>query len=609
MKASWECGKTMTTTSEPPANRVIETTAERTEPLYPLTSLRFFGSLAVFFFHAIDVCKREAQTVVFGSASAVSLFFVLSGFILVYIYQKKLPELGTWGFYAKRIARLWPLHFVCLILVLIFQNGVLTYPQMTDSREFWAKLGLNLVMLHNLVPSADWALSFNGVSWFVGTEFCFCLLFPLLARGGKKSIGLIWLATFLMLASGLTVANRILATNPEWLESIYIMIQCNPLFRLFEFTSGMLVGYIVLGGNRLPSGRLRFVWHTLFEAIAIAFLVISLHQGPLAQWLFRFCSEQGWRTTVAWLGKGGSSLPASMVLIWVLASSRGPLAALLSQPLLVFLGKLSFSFYMIHSLILHVIVKLCPPEESPTVMILGGLALSIAAASLLNLLVENPFRSLLVGVLDRKQKRSGETSFTAQPWNRMVYSTMVAGLIGLLGYWALWSESSRDLTAPPAEQRQIVFGESAILHFVDANMRGDHLEIVLVWEKRSKFKATRFGHIIDPDEKFRHLPTNSKLFDLGRIAVERILISRAELEGALAVGVGLFEDGKSVMFTNRTRTFSGWRVTVFDLKTNTVPKNVKDNTKVESIIKRWTDTSQAGSIISVVCQIPPTSGR
>lgn len=580
----------MTMTLEPQTDRIPSGLSAKlpapTEPLHPLTSLRFFGSLAIFFFHAIDFCKRDAQVLIFGSASAVSLFFVLSGFILVYIYQRKLSQLGTWGFYARRIARLWPLHVACLTLILIFQYQVFRYPEITQSGNFWPKLGLHLLMLQNLVPSADWSLSFNGVAWFVGVEFCFCLLFPFLAAGGKQTILRIWTSSLLLLVLALAVANRVLAASPELIENIYNMIQCNPVFRLFEFTSGMLVGYIVIDGARLPGGRYRFVIHAVFEALAIAFLVISLHHGPLAQWLFKFSAEQGWRTTVAWLGKGGSSLPASMFLIWVLASSKGPLAALLSHTLLVYLGKLSYSFYMIHLLVLNLIVGNCPPHQSPTVMILGGLALSIAAATLLNLLVETPWRHWLAGLLDRKQSLIKETSFTAHSTIRTVYSSAVACLVGLLGYWALRSEANRDPLVPPGEPRQIVFNESAILHSVEARRNKDYLELTLIWEKLPKFNGTRFAHIIETPEKLRHLPVNTKLFDSGRIAIERIQISQNELEGATAIGVGILEAGKAVKFTNRTRTFAGWRLTVYDCQRNTVPNAVRENTKLRSDFQR-----------------------
>jgi peptidoglycan/LPS O-acetylase OafA/YrhL len=556
-----------------------------TEPLCPLTSLRFFGSLAVFFFHAIEICQREAQTVIIGSASAVSLFFVLSGFILVYIYQNKLPELGTRGFYAKRIARLWPLHVACLALVLVFQFELLKYPQLLDTRDFWWKLALNLVMLQNLVPSQDWALSFNGVAWFVGTEFCFCLLFPFFARGGKKAMLPIWLGTFVLLAVGLTIANRVLLSSPHLRENIHILIQCNPIFRLFEFTSGMLVGHLVLGGFRLPAGKWSTILHSFIEVMAIGLLMVSLHHGLMAQWMFRFFSQMDWPAIVIWLAKGGSSLPASMLLIWVLSSSRGPLATLLSQPLLVFLGKLSFSFYMIHSLILLLIVRYSPPHEAPVVMILSGLVFSIAAASILNLVIETPFRNWMAQILDRRQP-SRQLSFTSQPWNRMIYSTAVACLVGMLGYWALYAESRRDLMAIPGESGQIIFGQSAVLHYVEANLKDETLEIIMVWEKRPGFNAIRFGHIMHTDGKFQHLPQNSDLFQHGRVAIERISIARSELEAAAGVGFGLLENGTSVPFSNRMRTFSGWRLTVYDCVSDSVPQEVKANTKKVALTKR-----------------------
>jgi len=560
-----------------------------TEPLYALTSMRFFGSLAVFFFHALEVCLRKLETINFGSASAVSLFFVLSGFILVYIYAGKMPQLGVVGFWAKRFARLWPLHIACLILVLIFQYKAITHwSGLLQQPNFGQKLMLNMAMLQNWVPLHDWAFSFNGVSWFVATEFSFCLLFPFLVRFGAKRFIWVWLSVLVLHLAGLWIVNHYYLAKPELRENFFILIQCNPLFRLLEFTSGMGVGFIFVSGVRLPSVRFKTLGHTIFEVLAVAFFALSLHIAPLGKWLYSMAYAVEWNTMIVWLAKGGSSLPASLLMIWVFASSKGLLGQLLSHPLFVYLGKISYSFYMIHYLVLYLVRENFPNIDSPVLAILCSLVISIAVAGLLNILVETPGRSGLLYLLDSRQRGSRIDSYTGQPISKMFAPVMVTVLVSLLGFWGLWMESQREKDSVAPETRQIVFKGEAVLHHVDATSDEEGLTLLLVWEKLPQQSALRFMHLIDENEKIvSQYPVNAQLFRQGRIGVEKIVIPQDKLDNVATIAVGFFdpEGKKTSQFFNRSRNFQGWRLTIYDFQQQAVPVNVRRNTKDATLIK------------------------
>lgn len=562
--------------------------ARSTEPLFALTSMRFFGSLAVFFFHALEVCLRNLETINFGSASAVSLFFVLSGFILVYIYSGKIEKLGVWGFWAKRFARLWPLHLACLILVLIFQYKALTHwGGLLQMPDFISKLLLNAAMLQNWVPKHDWAFSFNGVSWFVATEFSFCLLFPFLVRFGAKRFIWVWLTVLLLHLAGLWIVNQYYSAHPDWRENFFILIQCNPLFRLLEFTSGMGMGFLLTAGYRLPGGRFATAAHTLIELLAVAFFALSLHISPLGQWLYSLAYQIEWNTMNVWLAKGGSSLPASLLMIWVFASSKGLIGNLLSHPLFVYLGKISYSFYMIHYLVLYLVREHLPDLNSPVLAILCSLALSIACAGWLNLLVETPGRSGLLYLLDPRQRATREDSYTGQPMRKMLSTVLVSGLIGLLGFWGLWMESRREKNWVVPEARQIVFKGEAVLHQVEASVDEEGLTLVLTWEKLPQHSGLRFMHLLDQNEQIlSQYPVNAQLFRQGRIGIERVVFPKDKLNDVASIAVGFFnpESKKTSQFFNRSRNFQGWRLTVYDCRDQAIPANVRLNTKEPTLI-------------------------
>src|ERR1700738_5081649 len=77
-----------------------------------LTSIRFLAALTVVLSHyrELDLLNVPASlfTFVDGGRSAVSLFFVLSGFILTYTYREELATESAHGFYVARVARIYP---------------------------------------------------------------------------------------------------------------------------------------------------------------------------------------------------------------------------------------------------------------------------------------------------------------------------------------------------------------------------------------------------------------------------------------------------------------------------------------------------------------------
>ena len=120
-------------------------------------------------------------------ASAVQLFWVISGFVFAHVYVDRGAQFRS--FVVARFARLYPLHFVTLILVTGVQLASVAWVghwQIYGNNDLY-HFGLQLAM------SSDWTtlsrgLSYNGPIWSVSLELVayglFLVTLPLLRHFG-----------------------------------------------------------------------------------------------------------------------------------------------------------------------------------------------------------------------------------------------------------------------------------------------------------------------------------------------------------------------------------------------------------------------------------------
>jgi peptidoglycan/LPS O-acetylase OafA/YrhL len=94
------------------------------EKIAPLTGLRGIAAYAVLIAHAVDASvsgRGLPHSIAVGLAYfGMSLFFVLSGFVICYNYENKvLSPYGRWQFFGARFARLFPMYaFVVIVYAL-----------------------------------------------------------------------------------------------------------------------------------------------------------------------------------------------------------------------------------------------------------------------------------------------------------------------------------------------------------------------------------------------------------------------------------------------------------------------------------------------------------
>lgn len=92
-----------------------------------------------------------------GGDVGVVFFLMLSGFVMTYGYGARVLEEGfnRQRYLKRRVARVWPLHLVCLL-------AALTLLPVTLNADTVAALGLNIVLLQSWVPSSSRATPCRG---------------------------------------------------------------------------------------------------------------------------------------------------------------------------------------------------------------------------------------------------------------------------------------------------------------------------------------------------------------------------------------------------------------------------------------------------------------
>lgn len=300
------------------------------EMIKPLTSLRFVFALMVFAAHCYVIDPYFSHFLYKEGFVGVGFFFVLSGFIIAYNYQRKFErgQVSRHGFWIARFARIYPLHIVTLFLLLL-AGGYL--PAM--NRDTVPKIVSLLFLLHPFIPDIDYFFSFNSPSWSLGCEQLFYFLFPFLALRLSSTRRLFWL---LIVAGGLAAWGMFF--TPE--EQIRAYWYVNPFTRLPDFLVGMLLYKLYEKRTVNWSGN-QATW---FEIGAVAVFMLFYYAGSagLLPKVYRY-SVYYW-------------VPISLV-IYVFAVNRGALSRFLSNKYLVIGGDISYAIYLSHLVFIELYKK------------------------------------------------------------------------------------------------------------------------------------------------------------------------------------------------------------------------------------------------------------
>lgn len=343
-----------------------------------LESLRFLFAIMIFLHH-FPVNGEGLFTA--GGPCGVVFFMVLSGFVMSAGYANKVnrKDFDCKSFMTKRLARLYPLHIICLI-------GFIGVRIIVSADIDWLSLLPNALLVQSWIPIKEIYFSGNAVSWCLADMVFFYLMFPLIIRI-KNSLNIKHL--IVVCATIFIVYIILINIIPEHLT--HALIYINPLFRIVDFIIGILLYdlYEALKDNK----RVKKVYSSArnvnaIEIGSVVLLVLSLLAYPHIDNRFGY-------VMLFWL-------PSSVLIISAALSychKCGLVGNVLNNRVLYSMGGGSFTFYMIHQMFIgymlaamsKVGLNICWPIQMVIVF-----TTTLIASILINKYVEKPIANLLI---------------------------------------------------------------------------------------------------------------------------------------------------------------------------------------------------------------------
>ncbi|WP_165864468.1 acyltransferase family protein [Capsulimonas corticalis] len=316
---------------------------------------------------------------------AVMIFIVLSGYcLMIPVTRSSDRQLrgGALTYLRRRARRILPPYYAALLLSLAvialetkLRQGVVSHWADVSTGDFQPGVLLShLFLIHNLRTA--WAYQINGPLWSVATEWQIYFLFPALLLPLWRRFGV----------GAAVAAGILLGSIPHFLLHHRLDVACPQFIGLFAL--GM--GAAALSFQREMSEKVVARWGIVAAVVLCAsFGGILLHHS----WFMEHPVEID-----PIIGFGVASF-LIFCTQWLRTKSNQPLPPgirVLQSPLLIALGAMSYSLYLVHYLILgsmHLFLIRAgqTPVTSFAVMAVFGLPLAIAAAYLFHITIERRF--------------------------------------------------------------------------------------------------------------------------------------------------------------------------------------------------------------------------
>ena len=306
-----------------------------------LNGLRFIAASVVIIFHLEHKKSLFSLTNYFNipfihiiGDLGVTLFFVLSGFLITFLLLKEKDKTGTIvskKFYIRRILRIWPLYYLIIFLgFLIFPHiDFLNIPgksQLIDTGNF-IQVSLFTFFLANFGFILFGNLPFIDQTWSIGVEEQFYLIWPLIIKFFDKTLFFLITVIFTILILKIILFNL----------NYYLLFRILDHLRFGCMSIGGIFAFSLFHKKNI---FLKIVFNKYIQFISIFILLIMLYKG----YTFKYIHHELYSIFFA-------------IIIINISSNKNTIVSL-QNSVIDYLGKISYGIYMYHNIFVVISIKI-----------------------------------------------------------------------------------------------------------------------------------------------------------------------------------------------------------------------------------------------------------
>jgi peptidoglycan/LPS O-acetylase OafA/YrhL len=342
------------------------------EKIKCLESYRGLACLTIVIFHYPTSSFLHLNSFVQSANYLLFFFFVLSGFVISHNYFDKLYNFQLLKeFGIKRFLRLWPLHITIILLYLFFEaakyfilntsyiNVNLSVPPFAGGKS--VRNLIETIFLIQALFEQKYS-TWNTPAWSISTEFYTYLLFGLALFVSRKKSSLVLILTFVFFSliqnsylidiSFINEYKRFFNTSPESIICWHHSCRWLNLMNNNSLTGTIFTGYASISGLFfLTIGSFIFgvivnliykkFYHTkVNEIFCWFFLILAIYLLVVEKNFIIF--DTVWLLIIIF---------GFLIFTSAFLNSSSYLSKILNLGILQFLGKISYSLYMIHFLL------------------------------------------------------------------------------------------------------------------------------------------------------------------------------------------------------------------------------------------------------------------
>lgn len=411
--------------TQPRASSEFAPDPGRSRPSLPsLTGARWWAAFAVFVLHALVFLPVYPfqKSELFRSihyfvpmqmgAAGVTFFFVLSGFIIYWSFR---PGSSVPRFYWRRILKIYPTHLVAAAVYIAVASVPL------HRLVVWVP---DLLLVHTWFPKGTTVGGLNVPSWSLAAEMLFYLSFPImlpLIRRIPSQYLLRAMGIVFVFVIALHTAYYLFVDGPKGIENAFaprlVSGDVSPMFELHSSPAWFAKDDIPVAPSywlsyNFPASRLpEFFLGVLAARMVLENRWRNTRIGPPLI-LLALAFAATWVVPVNYKMSALLLAPMTAVIATLAARDLHGIRGLNSSRRMVWLGNISFAFYLIQFPVMVLITRLFIGGHQFGVFgWLGFTALSLvvstAAGALLYHFVDLPLTSRFSGQRSRRHRADG----------------------------------------------------------------------------------------------------------------------------------------------------------------------------------------------------------